>query len=255
MPQYEITWIPASKLSVDPTLQRSLDHRRVARIAAEFDLEAVSVLTVSLRDDGTYHIADGMHRAAAAVLAMGEDVELPCKVHFGLGTEGEAKQFRIANNTKKPQAVDAFRIRVVEGDPTATGIDRIVRTVGWEVRASRSGEGSFLAVAAAERVFRLDPAAVGKALFTIGAAWGYGDADNRVFEGLGLLYARDGDAVNVSDMVDRLKTKSGGQKSVLMDAHFLANLKKMTVVQAVAEVLVDLYNFRRKTRGLPPWRS
>ena len=250
----EICYLPADKLMVDPAIQRSLDPRRAAKIAAEYDPEALGTLTVSLRDNGNFHIVNGQHRWTAARMAVGESAELPCQVYTGLSPEDEARLFRLHNATTKPQAIDLFRVRVIEGDKAATEIDQIIRGAGWDI-ALNSGPHTFSAVAAADRLYKLDPAAVEKSIVTITKAWGHDEADGRVFEGLGLLYRRYGDAVNLSALVDRLSAFSGGQRNLLGTARGAAVLLKVTVPRAVAGVAVQEYNARRKSRALPSWHS
>jgi hypothetical protein len=254
MPKSEIRQLPADKLIVDPTIQRNLDQRRVAKMAADFDAEAVGVLTVSRRANGSYHIVDGQHRHATARLALGDSAELACRVFTGLTSEDEARLFRLLNNTAKPQAIDLFRVRVIEGDPVATEIDRVIRHAGWDIKID-SAAHAFGAVAAADRLYKNDPSTVEKSITTITKAWGHDEADFRVFEGIGLLYARYGEAVELTALAERLAVFPGGQRALIGKARGLSDLLRVTVVKAVAEVVVEAYNARRKSKALPSWRS
>lgn len=254
MPQSEIRQLATEMLIVDPAIQRSLDRRRVAKMVADYDAEAVGVLTVSRRTNGSYHIVDGQHRHAAARLALGESAELACRVFTGLSTEDEARLFRLLNNTAKPQAIDLFRVRVIEGDPAATDIDRMIRNAGWDIKIA-SDPHAFSAVAAADRVYKADPCALEKSITTISKAWGHDEADGRVFEGIGLLFARYGEAIELTALAERLSVFPGGQRALLGKARGLADLMSVPVVKAVAEVVVEVYNARRKTKALPAWRS
>lgn len=254
MPQSEIRRLKVDQLMVDPAIQRNLDQRRVAKMAAEYDPEAVGVLTVSRRTNGSYHIVDGQHRHAAARAAEGDHAELTCRVFKALGAEDEARLFRWMNNTAKPQAIDLFRVKVVEGDPATVHLNSMITSLGWDINLS-SGTHSFAAVTAAERIYRIDPPAVELALATITKAWGFDDADGRVFEGLGLIYAKHGSLVDLPAFADRLASFPGGQMAFLGKARGLADLIRATVPRAVAEVGVEVYNARRKAKALPAWRS
>lgn len=250
----QIRLIAAHQLIVDPAVQRNLDQRRVTTIAAAYDGEAVGVLTVSQRANGTYHIVDGQHRHAAARIAIGESVELPCRVFTDLTLQDEARLFRLLNNTNKVQAIDRFKVRVIEGEPAAVDIDRIIRHAGWKIGAVPSSH-YFGAVAAADRLYKAAPAAVERSIMTITKAWGHDEADGRVFEGIGLLYARYGESVDLMELTNRLSVFPGGQRALLGKARGLANLLSTGVANAIAEVVVELYNSRRKTKALPAWRS
>lgn len=254
MNKSEIRLLRVDQLMVDASVQRSLDQRRVAKMAAEYDGEAVGVLTVSRRSNGSYHIVDGQHRHAAARAAEGDRAELACRVFSDLTPQDEARLFRWLNNTAKPQAIDHFRIRVVEGDKVAMEIERMITGLGWEINLS-SGTHSFAAVAAAERLYKTDAPAVELALATITKAWGYDEADGRVFEGLGLIYARHGSAVDLPAFSERLAVYPGGQLAFLGKARGLSDLIRTTIAKAVAEVGIEAYNARRKARALPAWRS
>jgi hypothetical protein len=254
MSKSEILRITTDKLVVDPAIQRNLDQRRVAKMVAAFDPEAVGVLTVSRRSNGTYHVVDGQHRLAAARLAEGENVELTCRVFAGLSAQDEARLFRWLNNTAKPQAIDLFRVKVIEGDPDATAIEKMITSLGWDIRLSNGGH-SFAAITAAERVHKADPTAVERSLATITRAWGFDEVDGRVFEGLGLLYARHGSAVDLGALAERLAVFPGGQMALLGRARGLSDLLRTKVTSAVAEVVTEIYNVKRKTKALPAWRS
>jgi hypothetical protein len=250
----EIRRLKADQLMVDPAIQRNLDQRRVAKMASEYDPEAVGVLTVSRRDNGSYHIVDGQHRHAAARTVEGDKVELTCRVFSGLTDQDEARLFRWLNNTAKPQAIDLFRVKVIEGDPAATEIERMITGLGWEIRLSNGGH-SFAAITAADRIYRADPTAVERSLATITRAWGFDEIDGRVFEGLGLLYARHGSAIDLGALAERLAVSPGGQMALLGRARGLSDLLRIKVPSAVAEVTTELYNVKRKTKALPAWRS
>lgn len=251
----QLKQLPVSVLSVDPDLQRGQDARRVAKIEAEFDEGALGVITVSQRGTGTLHVVDGQHRVAAARLARGEDFKMPARVFTGLSTEEEARLFRLLNNTAKPTAVDLFRIRVLEGDPVAVEIDRILGKHGWRIYL-QTADGFFAATAAAERVYRADPEAVEHAISTVTRAWGKdrSGADGRIFEGIGMLFARYGDLLDQQDLVDRL-SRSGTPGQLIGKARGLRELIGGTLTSALAEIVVEMYNARRRTRGLPAWRT
>lgn len=248
--------LAVSELIVDPDVQRSLDNARVSKIADALSLDALGTVTVSHRKNGTYHIIDGQHRVAAVRLAGGENDKVMCRVFDGLTLAEEAEMFRLLNNTAKPQAIDLFRVRVVEGDPAALEIVAILREHGWKIAQQTHG-GAIAAVAAMERIYRRDPNALSRAVSTVARAWGHDTPanDGRLIEGIGLVYARYGAAVDVSDVVPRLASFAGGPGAFLGKAKGLSQLIGCQQPQAVAEILVEVYNRSRRTRALQPWRT
>jgi len=68
------------------------------------------------------------------------------------------------------------------------------------------------------------------------------------------VYARYGSAVDDGEFVDKL-SKFGTPAQLLGKAHALGDLIRRTVVACVAEIAVETYNAKRRTRALPPWRT
>jgi len=257
MEQRDIEYLPVARLIVDPTVQRATDPLRVGRMAADFDEDALGVLTVSHRKNGTYHIIDGAHRTGAAKLAKGEDYEVPCTVWRGLSIEAEARMFRLLNNTRKVDALPLFRVRMTEGEETAVTINMIVEEAGWKISTTTGALNGLNAVAVLERLYRLDPDALGRALATLARAWGTdGPAgDGRLIEGIGLLFHRYGTAVEPDELARKLAPVGGGPGAFLGRARQMRDLVGYSLPNAVAEIAVETYNKGRRTRVLPPWRS
>lgn len=248
--------LSVSTLIVDPSVQRGLDHNRIAKIADDLDVDAVGVITVSHRGNGTYHVIDGQHRVQALRLAGGDAEKVECRVFDGLSIEAEARLFRLLNNTAKLQALDKFRVRVVEGEPVAMAIQDILIKHGWKV-AGGTGDGAFSAVTAVERIWARDPAAIERTIITITRAWGHiaAASNGSVVEGIGLVYARYGDTIEDKSMVDRLARYPGGPARLIGAARGIADTYRMKVTIGVADLVVELYNSQRKTKALPPWRA
>jgi hypothetical protein len=163
--------LPVSVLIVDADVQRRLDLRRVARMVADFQPQALGTITVSRRDDGSYHIIDGQHRVMAAREARGESFSISARVFEGLSIRDEAGLFRLLNETAKPTAFDGFRVRVVEGEHVAVHVTDMLKRHGFGLSRGVQ-DGAFSAVTAAERVYRLDPNALERALGSLTHAWG-----------------------------------------------------------------------------------
>lgn len=251
MPSSEIRSLALKSLATDPDVQRSLDTRRVDKIAEDFDPNALGVITVSHRGGGTYFVVDGQHRAAAARIVKGDDWKISCRVFDGLSLEEEAGMFRLLNNTARVGALDLFRVRVIEGEKVAVYVDEMLTRHGLRV-----GPGAFMAVTAAERIYNRDPMALERTLGVTVRAWGREGAavDGRIIEGVGLVFARYGDAIDADSLGERLARNSDAA-SLIGRAHTFREMIKKSVVQCIAEIVVEIYNKQRSTRALPSWRS
>lgn len=248
----DLRLLTVSQLIVDPDVQRALDQRRVNAIAENLNLDALGTISVSHRANGSYHVVDGQHRVQAVRLAGGDDEKVLCRVFDGLTRSEEAEMFRLLN---KPQAADLFRVRVVEGEATACAIVDIISQSGWLIGF---GRGNYIAaVNALERVYRRSPEALERAVSTIARAWGHvvPGNDGRLIEGIGLVYARFGAAIEVADLVPRLASFAGGPGALLGRAKGLQEMIGGNQPNAVAEVVVEAYNRGRRTRAVPPWRA
>jgi hypothetical protein len=256
MPKPEIRALPLSVLSIDPNVQRGLDQRRVAKIAAELNLDALGVITVSQRPDGGYFIIDGQHRTEGVRQAGHATHKMSCRVFTGLSLAEEAALFRLLNNTAKPQYIDLFRVRTVEGEPVAVDIDRMVSRHGWKI-GQGNYSGVLSAVQAFERIYLMDEASAERTLITVTRAWGHDAAgvDGRILEGIGLVYVRYQDSVAADDLTDRLARFPGGAGALLGKARGWREMHGSTVPRALAELVVEEYNRRRRTKALPPWRA
>lgn len=248
--------LAVSTLIVDPRVQRPLDKRRVTKIAQALNFDALGVITVSRRDNSDHAIIDGQHRVEALREAGHGSSSVTCRVFKGLTLPEEAGMFRLLNNTAKPQYIDQFRVRVIEGDENAATLARMITRHGWQI-AMQTGGGTFAAVAALERIYNLDDIAAEKAIVTVTRAWGHDQnaSDGRIVEGIGLVHVRYRDAVETDDLIDRLSKFPGGPGALLGRARGLRDLIGSTVPRAVAEITVELYNARRRTKALPPWRA
>lgn len=262
----EVREVPLNQLVVDLRVQRPLDTRRANRIAAELNLDAIGLICTSHRDDGTYSIIDGQHRAEALRIN-GFTAELvQCEVYQGLTLADEAAMFRLRNNTAKPQYLDKFRVRIIEGDAEAAAVMAILDKYGWalvnqQVNSGRRPEGRFAAVQALERTYAADrdsdPTAAERTIATVTSAWGHepDGVDGRLIDGLGRVYIRYGSAINGTEMISRLRKYPGGPGALIGRARGLRDLLGVASSQAFAELFVELYNRARKTRALPSWRS
>lgn len=256
-------WLPLNYLIVDPAVQRPLDETRAETMASNLDLSLLGIITVSKRGDGSYHVVDGQHRVhALRVAGFGAD-QIECRVYEGLDRAKEAALFHGLNTFAKPHVFDLFLVRVVEGDPVACGIDRILMEFGWKL-ARGTADGSFAAVQAAERVYtgsgttqkELGPLNLRSTIGTITEAWGHKvtNGNGIVVGGLGLFFARYGADIDNAALVRRLARFPGGADNFVGKARGLREFRGGTLPRCVGEVTTDLYNKGRTSRRLEDWR-
>lgn len=256
----EVAQVPIDLLIIDPAVQRPLDKAKSDRMSAELNLDAIGLVCVSGRDDGTYSIIDGQHRVDALRTAGFIADPIDCEIFRGLTLADEAAMFRLRNARTAVQKVDLFRVRVIEGDEIAIGIHHMLAKYGWTVRNGDS-DGYFSAVDAIEKVWRRDPdglpPAADRVIWTVTEAWGHASTsvDKNIVAGLGAFYLRYGFEAEASDAINRLAKFPGAAKGLIGKARGLRDLLRCSMSSAIAEIVVEEYNRRRKTKGLKHWRS
>lgn len=252
----------ADHLGVDPQVQRSIDPVRVRKIADNLNFDALGTVTVSERDDGTYHVVDGQTRVAAMKQAGFGDYPMDCRVFTGLTLADEAALFRLYNDTKQVRPITKFVIRVIEGDPKAVALNRMLEDYKWKVTGA-SGRGYFMAVAALEWVHdgggQYEPGNLDTCDAVINiltTAFGHNQDGVRaeLIKGLGLVVLRYGDQLDLRKLTVELGQHDGGPVGVIGDARQLKKLRSGHVADAMAEVLVNLVNKGRRTKKIPDWR-
>jgi hypothetical protein len=256
---FAVTNMKPSQLMVDHSVQRPLDGVRVASIAGDFEPESIGVIHVSRRSNGTYHVMDGQHRVAAMRVLGMDETPVPTHLYEGLSKAAEARMFRRLNNTRQVQALDRFRVRIQEGDAVACEIADILRSHGWTI-AKSGNRGSFFAVSAMEKVFRAketgDPATCDALIRIATAAWGHNSDALRaeIVTGLGIMLRRHPN-LDMDKLTNELSRQEGGPLGLISRARQLHGIRNGRVSDAMAEILVNHYNNRRKINRLPEWNA
>lgn len=250
---HEVVERKVGDLFVDPNVQRSLKKHRVNTLAADFNPDALGVLTTSWRSARRIHVVDGQHRYRVCELVKYEGVLLTHEYH-GLALAEEAALFRMLNTAEKPNRVDAFIVRRVEGDPATLAIEGYLKELGWSV-SSNGGEGRLTAVASLERVYAMSSFAAQAALAVLTHAFGHRPTavQGSLLEGLGRMLARCGTDVDLDDLAKRMASIPGGPDGLVGNARGQLLTRTGNLSTQVARVIVDLYNQRRRTTALPPW--
>jgi hypothetical protein len=259
-----IEQIPARQLMVDHAVQRPLDTTRAERIANSFDPNALGTFVVSRRADGTYHLIDGQHRHAVVILLGHEDWLLNCQVYTGLTTQEEARMFRLLNNSKAVNVIEKFLVRIQEEDPVAVKINDVMADKGWKISTSKI-DANFCAVAAVEKPYRRAEAKhagdgetlVAWLMDVVTKAWGFAADGVRaeIISGLSLVWLRHSEAIDTKKLIDELTVIPGGARGMVGRAKSLRDFRKGTIGDAMAELIINMLNNKRRINRLPAWRD
>lgn len=252
--------VKANDTSVDITVQRDLDMRRVRQMASELRLEAIGTLCVSKRDGGDLVVIDGGHRRAALIEAGEGETPVNAEVYSGLTLADEAALFRYRNNTQKVGYLDRFRVRLIEGEEVAVAIEALAKKHGWAVIADpTSNDPVLLSVKKLEQLYGLEEDVADLTLGVVTRAWGYiyDAVDYRVLDGLFRFLKRYWKDVDVDDLVIKLGSYPGGPEALITRGQGLRESIVTSQGMAVAELITEAYNKGKKHGGkrLPAWRS
>lgn len=250
--KYEVLDVPAIDLSVDPTIQRALDPRRVGKLAAEWSEESIGILTVSRRASGETVVIDGQTRLAAfrAVCGEGTVMSLRCDVYTGLVRQEEAAMFLAHNDRKAVRPVDRFRLALIARELWAVSINVILETHDWKAPGTVSESPtarSFTAVTAAEKIYRKPEGerALVRAFETITSAWGHasGAASAEAVHGVGGLYALHPEADGHAFTAKLAKMRPG---EFIGDIAMSRRSTRESVSRAAYLYAVTVYNKHRR---------
>ena len=113
------------------TYQRALHPARVARIAKEFDERVANEPKISFRD-GHYYVMDGQNTIAARkFLHGGEDLQIRCKVYFGMTEREEALLFAQQTGiSERLSAGQKLRALIFAGEPAAVAFQQATELAG-----------------------------------------------------------------------------------------------------------------------------
>jgi hypothetical protein len=242
------------ELLVDPKIQRAVQTARVAKMAADFDPNALGVLTTSYRQPGVIHIVDGQHRYRAAEMVEYKG-EIITTEYSGLTAAEEAALFRKLNTTQKVSPIDQFLVACVEGREQAVRLAKVIADNGWTLHHA-GGRTRLSAIRALERADNLDQIAAARALNVLTTAFGHEGAavHGNLIEGLTKVLARYGDAVQLEDMAKKLAAFPGSAEGLLGHARGQAVIRNGNLSNGVARVIVGIYNNRRRTTALAEWQ-
>jgi len=228
--------VPLSKMFVHFRTEsggyaRPLRPWRVNKLMSEFDRQALGVILLSMRNDGTFAVIDGQHRKDAAE-RMGLTA-MDALVFIDLSLEDEARLYRKFGDYLKQTPFDRYHAGVAERLPEYLGIQRVLHELGLHVpHIAGGGLHGVDAVDALVKVattYRLE--GLNNALRLLFDAW---DGEPRVYRsltiiGTAMFLARfqDHPSFNRKRLVTRMKreglSKVERQAFVIRDANLAPN--------------------------------
>lgn len=251
---YEMVERKVGDLWVDPSVQRSLGKARVSKMAADFQPDALGVLTTSFRSPKRIHVIDGQHRYRAAEAA-GYSGVIHTMEYRGLTIPAEAALFRMLNTSEKPSRIDHFLVSCVEKNPDSLRLAGFLADNGWSV-GSGATEARLSAIGSLEKVYALSPDAAASTLAVLTAAFGHRPAavQGSLVEGLGRMLAKYADMnVDLDDLAKRLAGIPGGPDGLVGTARGQSVTRTGNLSKQVARIITNVYNQRRRTTALPEW--
>lgn len=250
-----IEMIRPDQCSVDLDVQRPEDKYRIAVLAKKWNDVAAGICYVSRRPDGATIVLDGQTRFGALMLLGLGDRPRETVVYRGLNKAQEAEIFRILNNTKRPDVLTLFNIGCVEGVEENLKIRDLINKYGYITWRKR--KNSLIAIQTFVDAYRRDPASAEAALIFIHETWGTAkDAvHGTILAGLTLMIFRYGAAaIDFEQFSDRIrKAPQGDPTSLIGRARTNADIRSCGTADALADVLVNIYNKGPGKKKLPDW--
>ncbi|HSJ76223.1 MAG TPA: DUF6551 family protein [Gemmatimonadales bacterium] len=260
---YTVETIPASRLKVDPRVQRDgLRFVKVTEIEKKFNPDALGVIFVSRRgseegeDD---YIIDGWHRDEVAK-RKDPNYPLTCHVFRGLTLVEEALMFLDLNTATTPTRLEKFKAKLAAEDEAAKRINEICRSRGWTVSAVPQN-GNVNAVAVLERIDALSmgleaqPHLLDATLLVISRAWGQNREGVQavLLDGISQLLAEYNGQVNLNTLYEKLREREGGPAELHNNALQVARMEKGRTADAVSDLVIKAYNKGSRSKQLPLW--
>lgn len=239
---------------------RPVDEAWVRRTAKKFNLEAIGVPAVSLRQNGTFIALDGQNRVALLrEVGLGNHM-LTCRIFEGLSLAEEAGLFVLLNSGRAPNTMSKFLAALTAGDDTTLDIVRIVELNSFKIDRN-GGDNAIMGVSTITKLYTKDlrrnkgqtPTVLNLTLSTIVNAWQHqpGVTHQAIIEGVGLMYLIHGPAINQAQLTERLASYPGGPEGLRLKAAGLASALGGSVANSVAALITEAYNKGMQSRRLP----
>ena len=265
---YTVEKLKAADLLVDKRVQRfGVQPKKVDKIVARFNVDALGVIHVSRRKDGDY-VIDGWHRKEAVIRVTDGTGEIVAHVYTGLSLAEEAQMFLDLNEANQPSPLEKHNARESAGDVQALRIREHVHAYGWAIRPD-AAPGHVNAIGKLYQIDDLsekaeggplDPSLLQLTFLVISRAWDNDRfaAQAVIIEGIARLFLEHRSKINTDHLIERLKEHRGGAHKLHQEAVQMTIIRRGKVSMAVAELITEAYNKGKKNdsrTALPPWRK
>ena len=247
-----IQMINSKKMFVDPSYQRDLDMTRVKKIASKYNPCLVNEVKVSSRD-GKFYIFDGQHTAAVLKMRNGGDVDIECKVFYGLTQRDEAELFAQQNGELARAIASNAKMRALytAGDVDVVELKNLVEKSGFIFDFAKGKiDKRICCCSQAYKIFRMTSGYEFHTILKIVMDSWDGDKDSlrkEILGGIAILYLAHKPNLDISRMVDVFQKAS--PNSVLRAG------KEFTTSESdikYARALLRLYNKGRTSKNRLP---
>jgi len=253
----QIVYVEARTLRVHPTAQRDgVVKAKVKKFERTMDLDALGTfhaVNYPINGETALWVIDGQHRLLALLNVGLGDWVVRVEIHVAVTTDARASDlFLKLNDRSIPNSDETFRNEVQARRPDASAINSIVLDHGLLV-SKHARDGNVSCVVALKRVYAYDSGgALDAALGLLTSAWGHTAAavEGKLVEGAGLVFARYGDSVDPNALSKKLAKYPGGPSAFRGHAKGRAEVTRMTVADAVAETVIELYDRGRRSGSL-----
>lgn len=249
--------LPAKELAVHKTAQRDLVPSKLKQLVSEMNLDAIGVLhavKVGANGHSGYYVIDGQHRLTALMQMDLGDWPVEVKVHLDADTPEKASRlFLDLNNRAAVSTFGKYTNEVHAGVRESVGITAVAASRGLKFSQCSSAQ-SINCVAASKQSWLLDEGkSFACALDVIHAAWGFSPSslEGRIVHALSLVFSRR-DSIDKAALSKKLAKFPGGPAQLIGTARALTNTSKMSVVKAIAQVIITTYNSGRRAGAIEP---
>lgn len=255
-------WVSLEDLVVDPAYQRPENLGEINKIARKFKKEALGTVTLSARVDPTngeitYILIDGQQRRAGALKA-GYTGQVRADVHHNLTPADEARLFELLNFRSAVSPVYLFRAALIQGDPGATAVQKILDDLGVPFGTPKGYSGAassrrLVARKNGETTLRWALAQVQK-IYDADRTGGVYDAG--VVEAFYWLYDKFGPRIDEDNLYSKLAKVGGGTADLVGYAKTIKSVRGGRIGLNLIRAIIARYNLHKSANSrarLPDW--
>lgn len=240
--------------------RRILNVTWIKQKAREFNPRFLGILVVGPQNRrGKYPIIDGQHRWMILHDELGwRHQRVLCEIDLNANEiKDKAAVFVGRNQRIAVKNIDRFRNEVLAGFARAVAIEAVVRQAGFRV-ADHSSDATIPGIKTLEKLYAdLGEKGLEKILAIVTSAWGRIESavHAHVLSGLGLVFSRYRDGLNIEELTRKLRDFGGGPAKIIAQARGSRELHGSSVPHNVAAIIVVAYNKGRRNeeRRLVDW--